>query len=250
MTTPPISPIHILIVEDEFTIALDIENRLENMGYRVIGIADNYDDALALATKEQPQVILMDINIRGKQTGIDTAMEIYKNYHIPIIFLTALADDASFSQAMTSQPYGYITKPFKDATLKHNIEIALQKYKQLQDYQYIAPTNQKQLKLDDMLFVKDKNRLVSIILKEILWIEAFDNYAIIVLPTQKILVSSTLKDLLDRLPSEYFMRIHRSYIIQLLKIKRIEDNDIYISEKPLPVSKSYRDELISRLNII
>ena len=109
---------------------------------------------------------------------------------------------------------------------------------------------QKQLKLDDMLFVKDKNRLVSIMLKEILWIEAFDNYAIVVLPTQKILISSTLKDLLDRLPSEFFMRIHRSYIIQLLKIKRIEDHDIYISDKPLPVSKSYRDELITRLNII
>lgn len=242
--------IQILIVEDEFTIALDIESRLESMGYHVVGIADSYDDAMSLAQKEKPNLILMDINIKGQRTGIDAARDISQLMPTPIIFLTALLDDSSFQAALKTQPYGYITKPFKDSSLKHGIEIALQKYSELQANSFTNNNNSQQFKLDDLLFVKDKNRLVSLNIRDILWLEAFDNYVIVMTTTQKIIVSSSLKDLADRLPSQYFMRIHRSYIVQLSKIKKIEEGDVFITDKPLPISKSYKEELMQKINVI
>jgi DNA-binding LytR/AlgR family response regulator len=242
--------IQILIVEDEFTIALDIESRLESMGYHVVGIADSYEEALSLAQKEKPNLILMDINIKGQRTGIDTARDISQLMPTPIIFLTALLDDTSFQAALKTQPYGYITKPFKDSSLKHGIEIALQKYSELQAHNFTNNNNSQQFKLDDLLFVKDKNRLLSLNIRDILWVEAFDNYVIVMTATQKIIVSSSLKDLADRLPSQYFMRIHRSYIVQLSKIKKIEEGDVFITDKPLPISKSYKEELMQRINVI
>lgn len=242
--------IQILIVEDEFTIALDIESRLESMGYHVVGIADSYDDAMSLAQKEKPNLILMDINIKGQRTGIDAARDISQLMPTPIIFLTALLDDSSFQAALKTQPYGYITKPFKDSSLKHGIEIALQKYSELQANSFTNNNNSQQFKLDDLLFVKDKNRLVSLNIRDILWVEAFDNYVIVMTTTQKIIVSSSLKDLADRLPSQYFMRIHRSYIVQLSKIKKIEEGDVFITDKPLPISKSYKEELMQKINVI
>lgn len=242
--------IQILIVEDEFTIALDIESRLEGMGYHIVGIADCYEEAISLAQKEKPNLILMDINIKGERTGIDTARDISQLMPTPIIFLTALLDDSSFQAALKTQPYGYITKPFKDSSLKHGIEIALQKYNELQANSFTNNNNSLQFKLDDLLFVKDKNRLLSLNIRDILWVEAFDNYVIAMTATQKIIVSSSLKDLADRLPSQYFMRIHRSYIVQLSKIKKIEEGDVFITDKPLPVSKSYKEELMQRINVI
>jgi PAS domain S-box-containing protein len=118
----------ILIVEDEFVISMEIEKRLTLMGYRVAGSADNGARALELIDQTRPDLILMDIQIKGDRDGIETAYEIRKKYRLPVIFLTAYAEDETLERAKLAEPYGYILKPFEQRDLKSAIEIALYRH--------------------------------------------------------------------------------------------------------------------------
>jgi signal transduction histidine kinase len=115
----------ILIVEDESIIALDVKTSLLDAGYDVVAIAVSGEDAIALVPKHEPDLILMDIRLRGKMDGIESASEIVKISHAPIIFLTAHADKDTLDRAKLTGPFGYLIKPFEDHNLITTIEIAL-----------------------------------------------------------------------------------------------------------------------------
>ncbi|WP_310445982.1 EAL domain-containing protein [Thiobacillus sp.] len=118
-------PISILIVEDERIIALDLRQRLNQLGYSVVGSAANAQQALALAVAEQPDVVLMDIRIEGEIDGIAAAQTLYAETRIPVIFLTAYADTETLERAKATLPYGYLLKPCQTAELNAAIRIAL-----------------------------------------------------------------------------------------------------------------------------
>ena len=122
----------ILIVEDETIVAMTIEDALQEMGYSVVGTVSTAEDAIKIAGDARPDLILMDIRIQGEKDGIAAAEEITAQYHIPIIYLTAHADEKTFKRAMKTQPYGYLIKPFRDRELHSTIEIALYKHRLLQ----------------------------------------------------------------------------------------------------------------------
>ncbi|MFY9749313.1 MAG: response regulator [Methanoregula sp.] len=122
----------ILIVEDETIVAMTIEDALQEMGYSVVGTVSTAEDAIKMAGDARPDLILMDIRIQGEKDGIAAAEEITAQYHIPIIYLTAHADEKTFKRAMKTQPYGYLIKPFRDRELHSTIEIALYKHRLLQ----------------------------------------------------------------------------------------------------------------------
>lgn len=337
--------IKVFIVEDEFAIAMDMELRLSQMGYQVLGTADNYQDLLSFLSHTLPDVLLMDIHIKGDKNGIDTAKELHKQYDIPIIFVTAFADSKTFQEAVKTHPFGYLTKPFKDADLQFAIEIALQKYKDLhqqEDYKsilnlyfdkgvivfdyelnivffndnaikllkeqdlrnkkitvfipnilsflnrpepvwynleekikisvsempvqgnkYILFLEQEQnedehktlqqeqrFNIEDIFFVRDRGRMVSIKIQDILYLEAFDNYTTIVLEEKRVLASALLKRFADVLPYPQFCRIHRSYIVAINKITKIEDGHVYIQNHNIPIGKNYKDELVKLVKVI
>ncbi|WP_198320799.1 hybrid sensor histidine kinase/response regulator [Azohydromonas aeria] len=116
----------ILIVEDDAVIALDLQLQLEDMGYRVAGIADSGAKALALAGRERAELVLMDINIRGPINGVQTAEELKRAGHaMPVIFLTSHTDLGTVAQAVGTAPHGYLGKPFQPGELRASIEVAL-----------------------------------------------------------------------------------------------------------------------------
>ncbi|MBI4979227.1 MAG: PAS domain S-box protein [Spirochaetes bacterium] len=119
------TPISILIVEDEYIIAQDIAERITQLGYRAAGRAARFEDAVALAKSAMPDLILMDIMLDGTRDGIDTARAIREEHDIPVIFITAYADDAMIKRATAVAPYGYLIKPFNDRELAAAIETAL-----------------------------------------------------------------------------------------------------------------------------
>lgn len=118
----------ILIVEDEALVATDLSMRLTSMGYQVVGIADNGADAMALVATHVPELVLMDIHIKGNQDGIQTAQAIRRQHDIPVVFLTAYSDDATVKRATDTDPFGYVLKPFDERHLQITIEIAHHKY--------------------------------------------------------------------------------------------------------------------------
>ena len=117
----------ILIVEDEVIVAMNIEKRLQNSGYNVTGIASSSDQALAKIEIEKPDLVLMDIKIKGVLDGIDTADLIRKRYDLPIIYLTSYTDEETFNRAKLTEPFGYLIKPFETKELNRIIEMALYK---------------------------------------------------------------------------------------------------------------------------
>ncbi|OGT42726.1 MAG: hypothetical protein A3F42_06285 [Gammaproteobacteria bacterium RIFCSPHIGHO2_12_FULL_37_34] len=120
--------ISILVVEDETITAMDIQTTLQKSGYRIPTIASSAEEAIDSVKKYKPHLVLMDIVLKGKMDGIEAANIISKNYHIPIIFLTAYNDDDTFGKAKLSMPYAYLTKPFQLRDLQMAIELSLLKH--------------------------------------------------------------------------------------------------------------------------
>lgn len=119
----------ILLVEDEGVVALDIEQRLTKLGYAMTGTADTGAAALELARTQRPDLVLMDIRIRGELDGIDLARELAGRYEVPVVFLTGNADEATLRRAVEAEPYGYVLKPFELRTLEATLETALFRFR-------------------------------------------------------------------------------------------------------------------------
>jgi signal transduction histidine kinase len=117
----------ILVVEDESIIAMELELHLTEMGYEVVGIASSGVEAIAKARELRPDLILMDIVMPGEKNGIDAATEIKSEMDVPIIFVTAYADEERIKRAKTVEPFGYIVKPYEDREVRATIEVALYK---------------------------------------------------------------------------------------------------------------------------
>ncbi len=118
----------ILIVEDESIIALDLKTSLQHAGYIIAGVASSGEESIALAQTQQPDLILMDIRLRGPMDGIEAAQKIREQQSCPVVFLTAHTDSQTLDRAKLTDPFGYLTKPFVDHSLMTTIEIALARY--------------------------------------------------------------------------------------------------------------------------
>ncbi len=118
----------ILIVEDEPIVAVDLKVRLELLGCQVAGAVPSGERAIAMAGQCRPDLVLMDIRLEGRMDGIEAAREIRRQWRLPVVYLTAYADDTTLERAKVTEPYGYILKPFKERELKTVIEMALYKH--------------------------------------------------------------------------------------------------------------------------
>jgi len=118
----------IMIVEDEQLIARDIKSRLQQSGYSVVGIVSSGKDAIQKASEAKPDLVLMDIVLKGNMDGIEAAKKIRDRFDIPIIYLTAHADQSKLERAKMTEPVGYVLKPFQHKDLRFSIEIALSKH--------------------------------------------------------------------------------------------------------------------------
>ncbi|WP_209673793.1 ATP-binding response regulator [Methanolinea mesophila] len=119
----------VLIVEDEGIVAMAINDTLKKMGYTVTGICSTGEDAIVTAAKTVPDVVLMDIHLKGEVDGIEAADKINKLYGIPVIYLTAYADDETIRRALSTGSYGYLVKPFNARELFSNIELTIYKHR-------------------------------------------------------------------------------------------------------------------------
>ena len=115
----------VLVVEDESIVAHDLQQTLSGLGYDAFGIAASADEALARASERRPDIALVDVRIKGKTDGIKAAQALQERFGVPVVYLTAHADDATLERAKQTRPYGYLLKPVKPAELKSAIEKAL-----------------------------------------------------------------------------------------------------------------------------
>jgi len=248
------SKINILVVEDESIVSKDIQNSLKKLGYNVVGSSATGEKAIELANSENPDVVLMDIMLKGEMNGIDAAAVIKEKQSIPVIFLTAYADELTLSKAKVTQPYGYILKPFKEIDLHTTIEMAIYKHGKEQeiikerDLFYSIIENKEETK--DFIFVKSNSKLVKIKTVDIFYIEALKDYVVIHTNEKRYTIHSTMKDIEIKMGKEDFIRVHRSYIVRVDKISTIEQPNLTLEnvEKLIPIGGSYKDELSKKIN--
>lgn len=125
--------VHILLVEDEAIIALDTKSCLERYGYVVDGIADNAKDTLELTKEYSPDLVLMDIKLKGHQSGLDIGSTIQTIYSIPVVYLTSMDDEETLRKAQRTKPYGYVIKPVNEKQLNSSILMALSHFQKTND---------------------------------------------------------------------------------------------------------------------
>lgn len=242
--------IRILIVEDELIIAEDMSNVLSGMGYEIIGIAMDFEEAITFLNEHKPDLILLDVNLGGKKDGINLAEEINLTFHIPFIFTTSYADKATLERAKKTNPINYLVKPFKHEQLFTAIEIAWHK---LAEQTKTATTTEQQLEdaliIKDSLFIKDKFKYTKLLIADILWIKSEGNYLEIHTINKEEIVRATLNNFIGRLNKNNFFRTHKSYIINLDFLTKFETSTVTIGDSKIPITKIYAEELIKRLNI-
>lgn len=246
--------VNILIVEDESIVAKDIQLSLKKLGYNVIGICSSGTDAVTTAEEQKPDLVLMDIMLKGEMSGIEAASQIKERYNIPVIYLTAYADESTLSKAKVTEPYGYIIKPFKEIDLHTSIEMAVYKHeketevKKERDMLYSLVENKSG---SGLIFVKSNSKLVKLNTKDIHFVEALKDYVVINTAKARYTIHATMKEMEKKLPPPDFMRVHRSYIVRIDKIAAIDNPNLIMENenKEIAIGGSYKDELMKKLNL-
>ena len=234
----------ILIVEDDSEIAESLSDMLELLGHEAAGVAASYDEALSYLGNQEIDLILLDIQLKGDKTGIDVAEQIGDKF--PYIFTTAFADDETVKKASEMGPYGYIVKPYGMKDINPAIEVAISNFQKNKTLE----TDQADFFNNNHLFIKANSRLIRIEDDDILFIEAKGDYALFKTKEKGYIVHTTLKNVMEKMNPQRFLKVHRSYVINLDKIKDIEDSSIQIEDKIIPVSRQHKPELMSRIDLI
>ncbi len=243
--------IKVLLVEDDWIIAKEMAYNLQDLGFEVAGHIYNAEEAIKLVKTLHPDLVILDIDLAGEMTGIELAKQLKLEGNIPFIFLTALADSETVKKAKLAEPYAYLVKPVAPETLYSTIEITLHNAsRRNKDITEAATSIKENLGYEDVFFVKNKKRLEKILLKDILWVEAYDIYAMIKTPNGQYLLSHSLKTVEEKFPSSHFIRVHRSYLVNKDKIDAIEESDLVIADIRIPVGKTYKDGVMKKLAIL
>jgi len=223
--------LRIYIVEDEPLITVNIKFALKKEGIKVVGNSDEYDIAMKEIKNIRPTLVLLDIKLQGEKDGVDIAIELEKE-NINYLYLTSQADPITLSRVKQTQPLGYIVKPFTEAGLLSNIELAWHKIN---------------LSNDEFITVKSKGITYKINQATIQYLKAFDNYCYIYTSQEKYLIAHTLKYISEKLNPDIFLKTHRSYIVNSQKISSIRADKVIIDQHEIPLSSSNKESILKKL---
>lgn len=218
----------ILIIEDEILIAEDLKDILESFGFKHIFLAHEKKEGIALIEKINPDVVLLDIRMNKEFDGLEIGGLIHNKFHIPFIYITAHSDINTIKEIVKTNPTGYITKPFKKSDLFANINLAL-------SHKITIQSGQLKLKEGYETFLLNHS--------DINYIESDGNYVTIYGVQKKHLSRQSLESIYEELNSNLFFKTHRSYIVNLSKVKRYSKKDIILNDDvTIPLSRNLVNE--------
>lgn len=254
--------VKIYIVEDEYITQAVLKNNVEEIGYTVVGMADNAEDAWEDLQNLDVDLALLDINLAGEKDGIWLAKQIRESIGIPFIFLTAYGDKATINTAVKTQPNGYLLKPFNEVDIYTAIEVALNNFNHAQANKEKSseekkpenatpkPTSSTEVSVgnDQTIYLKVDKIFYKIKLSEIYYVKSDSNYVEVFLDQKKHLVRSTLKNFIDLLPEDMFIQVHRSYIVNINEITSIGDGEVNLTgDRTTPLSANFKEKVFNRV---
>ena len=244
--------LEILIVEDNLVVVDSVVRMLSKLGYDKVKSVTDYNAAVKILSLKKTHLVLIDILLSGEETGIELGGYIRENINIPFIFITSNSDRATVADAMKVTPNGYLIKPFEKEDLFTAIEIALFNFREQlltsKEPNVLDSETDTTAILSDSIFIKKQHIYHRISFSEILYIKA-DNVYLEVYTTDKIfVVRSSLKEYYTKLPSKFFYKAHKSYIVNIEHINSINAKDVIIGQKKIPITKDFKDFLIKTIN--
>lgn len=235
----------VLVVENEFIIAEDILETLMELDYQVAGCAHTYNEALSMINTSKPDIVLLDINLGEEKDGADLGKVIRENYQIPFIFITSHADKTTVEKAKHLKPNGYLLKPIDKNDLYTSIEIALANFSK----QSLPSNSLETADINNTLFIKDGTSFIKLKFNDILFVKSEANYVSIQTIEKKHLIRKTLKVFGATLPSELFLQIHKSYIINIGCIKSLHSDHVMIGLHEIPIGREFKESLLKRVKL-
>lgn len=224
---------NILIVEDELLIAEMLKEMLLELNYKVIAIAKNSELAFeVLENNNNINFAILDINLNSTKTGIDIAKRLNDEFHVPFIFLTSYSDKKTFSEAIEVKPQAYLIKPFSKMDLFTTIEVIKSRNNQTSNYTTI----------------KDGHLTIKLSHNSILWLKSENVYIEVKTEEKTHLVRSSLDKFLEDLNDTTFIRIHRSFAVNVNHIKAVNGQYVIVGDEKIPLSRKYRDELLEKFS--
>jgi len=242
--------IKILIVEDEMIIGAKISMQLVNLGYEVTGILSRGEEVATHVLENRPDIVLLDINLKGSIDGIETATQLQKVTATPVIYLTANADEATFNRAKPTKPYAFISKPFKQLDLQRAIELTISRIGETGGQLATDNPEQPAFILDDRIFVRHKEKMIKIMLTDILYIEADRNYSHLFTKEKDYVLAITLKTIEEKLPSKVFLRVHRSFVINVTHVEEVTEGQVKIVQHAIPLGAGMREMLLKSMRTL
>lgn len=223
----------ILLVEDDFLNRRFSQKILSETGYQVLE-AKNVKEAFEILKTEKVTLAILDINLgEQEQDGISLGEELQKNYSIPFLYLTAYDIHEIVAKAVATAPQAYLTKPFKNIDLLTTVQLVIQKFADKE-------TNRPSMR------VKDGAYYVELFVDEIDYIEAEGNYLLSRANNKVYKSRSSIKQILEALPSSLFIQTHRAFIVNKTKIDKFNIKNLVVKGEIIPVSRNY----IENINMI
>ena len=244
------SQIRILAVEDNPIHAAKLEMLLDELGYFLIDTVNNTTDAVSKFEAVSPDIMLMDIDLKQDEDGIGIAKKITSINPVPIIFTTSFTDLTTIDRAKATHPFGYLIKPLEKAALQAAIELAVFRFAHTEVHQPEVQSSgwtQHAIAMDSF-FVKT-NCLEKVLYDDILWVGvSSDRYCEIVTESKTFTIRTSLLSLGEKLPPHQFVRIHRTYIVNIQKVIHINEQDmlIGIADQELSMGSAYKEDIMSR----
>ena len=237
--------IKVLIVEDEWIVSEEIKELLTQSGFQVVGQAEDAESALQILAEDEADVALLDINIKGGIDGIQLAHEIIQKYNSALIFLTAFDDEHFINRAKEIKPAAYIVKPFQARNLEMAIEMAFNNL-----LENDIASREDSYVISDHIFLRDNSRFKKIALEDITYVEAVGSYTDIYTSAGKFTLSTNLKAFENQVDHPDFMRVHRSYVVNLSHVDELEGNRLFINQVPIPISSTHKEAFLSKFKFL
>jgi DNA-binding LytR/AlgR family response regulator len=236
--------VQVLIVEDKMLIAQGIAAALRKRSLDVCAIYDSGEKAIEFVRNNKCDLILMDIELAGAMDGISTAQIIRQEFGIPVIYLSDFTDEKTVTRAIKTTPANYLSKPFNEAELLRAVDLSL--------HNANTPDHDSRQPKSKHVFLRTISQVyVKVALDEILFLKAGGAYCDLVTPNESFKFSTSMNHIHEQLGNGDFVRVHRSFVVNINRIVRIDGNTILLDgDHSVQMSKDYRDELLGRVKLI
>lgn len=244
----------ILIVEDDPSIAENIEEILELLDYTNIDIANSANQAIKVIKKYRPDLIFMDIKLKGDKDGIELGEIIKQMIDVPIVYVTSYSDPTIIERAKRINPAGFIVKPFNTNDIHAMVEIVLYNKRTRPLSSDTGPSKtspESPYLVNDAVYIKADNAFERVDYEDIYYVEANGNMVTIFTKHRNYIIRKSMKDMEEKLPSNLFLRVQKSFIVQLGQIENFSTKEINLKMgASVQVGRQYYNSFLAKLNTI